>query len=98
MVLVEIPKQQSFVTVYCFYLKPPLGIYTFLVLSSLSCTQLLRPSFSQNVTYDCLYQNHLESESALLKFRFPGPSADFLKWNLWEWILEIHIFNFCVPL
>ena len=45
MVLIEIPMQQSLVTVYCFYLKPPLGIYTFLALSSLSCTQLLRPSF-----------------------------------------------------
>lgn len=45
MVLVEIPMQQNLVTVYCFYLKSPLGIYTFLALSSLSCTQLLRPSF-----------------------------------------------------
>ena len=30
MVLVEIPMQQNLVTVYCFYLKSPLGIYTFL--------------------------------------------------------------------
>lgn len=59
MVLVEIPTQQRFVAaVYCFYLKLPLGIYTFLALSALSCTQLLKPSLSQNVTYHYLYQNH----------------------------------------
>lgn len=41
-----------------------------------------------------LYPNHL---GTLLKCRFLGPSTDFLKWSLRGWVLEIHIFNLCVP-
>lgn len=69
MVLVKIPKQQSFVTVYCFYLKPPLGIYTFLALFALSYIQLLKPSLPE-----CDLQP-LPSDSLgdIVKMQIPGP-------------------------
>ena len=125
MVLVEVPMQQSLVTVYCFYLKSPLGIYTFLALSSLSCTQLLRPSFFSRmwlmiicirITWGYCWSPSSRA-CALESPRTIRPSAAKKKptkknkikknadswapaqtfWSgIWEWILEIHIFNVCV--